>query len=170
MFIRSDHTPMRFKPRLLFFVLISVSLESSYAEIGSRAFIPVKDIDNSGGSAVDAKGARYDGKNYPHLVPWMKDVTKTLAPEYPDEERKRRHEGVGLFRFTLDLKTGAVSKVTVIKSTGFSQLDRSAVLAYRRWRWKPGKWREITINTRFTIDSRPPAPTPPGAIPLPDRQ
>jgi TonB family protein len=66
----------------------------------------------------------------------------------------------------LDLRTGAVTQVTVIKSTGFIALDRSAVSALRRWHWKPGKWREIYMPVTFTIAS--PLPRPPnGSTRLP---
>src|SRR5438477_12507148 len=37
-----------------------------------------------------------------------------FTPDYSYDERARRHRGTGLFRLILDLKTGAVTNVTVI--------------------------------------------------------
>ena len=56
-----------------------------------------------------------------------------------------------MFRLTLDLKTGTVSKVTVLQSTGAAMLDASAIEAFRRWQWKPGKWKEIDMPITFTM-------------------
>jgi TonB family protein len=87
----------------------------------------------------------------------MNDTITAVAPNYPDSERARRHTGSGLLRLTLDLKTGSVIRVAVVKSTGFSALDYSAIDAFRRWRWKPGRWKEIDMTITFVLTRRPPA-------------
>ena len=81
----------------------------------------------------------------------MDDRVKAIAPTYPYRNRQLHHEGKGWFQLTLDLRTGYVSKVAVVKSTGFKALDESAVAAFLQWRWKPGKWKEIDIQVAFTI-------------------
>jgi TonB family protein len=81
----------------------------------------------------------------------MNDATKTVAPEYSYVARQRHIAGSGLFRLTLNLKTGTVSKVTVLQSTGAAMLDASAIEAFRRWQWKPGKWKEIDVPITFTM-------------------
>jgi TonB family protein len=86
----------------------------------------------------------------------MDDAIKTVAPKYPYEDKALRHDGSGWFRLTVDLNTGSVSKVTVIKSTGFPKMDNEAEYAFRRWRWKPGKWKEIDIPITFTMRSGSP--------------
>ena len=112
-------------------------------------------------TAVDAKGVR-------HRVPLLENVTKHVAPDYPDRDRILRHEGNGLFQLTLDLKTGLVTRVTVIKSTGFPTLDAAAVVALRQWRWKPGKWKEIEMALAFTLGVyRGTSRFPPKSVPLP---
>lgn len=117
-------------------------------------------------SAVDANGVRYRGLDYGRKrLPWLQDVIKPVAPDYPDRDRILRHEGNGLFQLTLDLKTGLVTKVTVIQSTGFPALDTSADAALRQWRLKPGKWKEIKVGVRFTTTlSRSVEPTRLGVI------
>src|SRR6266436_821495 len=102
-------------------------------------------------SAVDIKGQRHLGsRDFLGLhEPWIADCIVYGHPKYSYEDRLRRHQGDGLFRITLDPRSGLVTQVTVIKSTGFASLDNSAVAAIRKWRWKPGKWKEIDISVRF---------------------
>jgi TonB family protein len=119
-------------------------------------------------SAVDAQGVRHRGSEYAGRAPWTIDQIKTVAPQYPYAQRTRHQFGSGLFRLTLDLSTGSVVKVTVLKSTGVPALDNSAADAFRQWRWKPGKWKGIDLPITFTV-----APgahrLPPGASPIPAR-
>jgi TonB family protein len=87
-------------------------------------------------------------------APWIADRVKFVHPDYPTEYRARHAEGTGLFRIALDVNTGAVTNVTVVKSTGFSGLDDSAVRAIRLWRWRGGRWKEIEMPVTFTIGRR----------------
>jgi TonB family protein len=111
-----------------------------------------------GFNAVDAKGLRHRGSE------WMNDLVVTSRPEYPRSERAQHHTGSGLLRLTLDLKTGSVTRVAIVRSTGFPALDNSAIAAFREWRWKPGRWKEIDVPITFgfglrggmTIGPRPP--------------
>ena len=103
-------------------------------------------------TAVDAAGVQHSSSDYPKgQVPWVADLLRTSRPEYPSQERALHHVGVGRFRVTLDLPTGTVVSVSVLQSTGFKALDESAVAALSRWRWKPGRWKEINIQVRFTM-------------------
>lgn len=102
-------------------------------------------------AAVDAQGLRHRGNEYAGLAPWMKDVLKTVAPDYSYNERAHHQTGSGLFRLALDLETGSVTQVSIVKSTGFSALDSSAVGALRRWRWKPRRWKEIDVPITFEL-------------------
>ena len=109
-------------------------------------------------SAVDIKGQRHfrgQPETWKPFGPrrlqpdWIADLTAYRAPEYSYFDREHHHEGNGLFRITVDPKTGLVTHVRTIKSTGFASLDNSAVAAIREWRWKPGKWKEIEMPIRF---------------------
>ena len=55
-----------------------------------------------------------------------------------------------MVRVTLDLSTGSASKVAMVRSTGVPALDSSAMEAFRQWRWKPAKWKEIDVPIIFT--------------------
>ena len=81
----------------------------------------------------------------------MNDVVHMVQPEYPQSERAQNHRGSGLLRLTLDFKTGSVAQVAILKSTGYSALDNSAVVAFRQWRWRPGKWKQIDVPMTFTF-------------------
>jgi TonB family protein len=102
-------------------------------------------------SAVDAQGVRHRGSDYVGRDPWMNDVVKTVTPVYPYRYRLQHIGGSGLFRATLNLNTGSVTDVRVLKSTGASLLDSSAVNALRQWRWKPRRWKEVDIALTFAM-------------------
>src|ERR1051326_6272123 len=109
-------------------------------------------------SAVDAKGVRHQASDYPKRHgPWTDDAIKTVKPDYSYAERAQQHAGFGLYRVTLDLKTGSVSNVRVLQSTGVPTLDDSAVKALRQWLWKPGKWKEIDVPVAFIPTRRSPS-------------
>src|SRR5205807_1901246 len=96
--------------------------------------------ESKGGTAVDVKGVRHTAREYPgHYAPWnFADRMKAVAPEYPFGDRARHRQGSGFFAVFIYPKTGVVTQVTIIKSTGHPSLDRSAIDALRRFRWKPG--------------------------------
>ncbi len=103
-------------------------------------------------AAVDAQGVRHRGADYGGgRAPWINDATAKASPEYPEKEKKQGHAGSGLFRLTIDLTTGSVRKVRVVQSTGYATLDQAAIASFQRWRWRPGKWREIDMPVTFTF-------------------
>lgn len=102
-------------------------------------------------AAIDAKGVFHKGREYAGVPPWINDRIRSPGPEYPYSERLYRHQGVGMIRLKLDMKTGVVTKAIVFKSTGFPGLDQSAVSAFKRWTWKPGRWMEIYLPVTFEM-------------------
>jgi TonB family protein len=148
--------------KMLAMLACTTSLISSHKMLAEQASKPLS-------TAVDAKGVRHRGTDYVGLAPWIVDTIRKVAPEYPYSEKALRHTGSGLLRVTLDLNTGSVVRVAVIKTTGFSALDNSAIDALRRWRWKPGKWKEIDIPITFTMASGGAAMPPPGGTLIPPR-
>src|SRR5205823_4630270 len=82
-------------------------------------------IDN--GYAIDAHG-----KRQPNAL-CARDVIWACAPRYPLRARSsdqttwsRNAQGDRLFRLDINLKTGRVSQIRVIKSTGSAILDRAS--------------------------------------------
>jgi TonB family protein len=109
-------------------------------------------------SAIDSKGVRHDGHAYKGIPPWNLDRIKAVAPNYPFEERRLRHQGRAIVRLTLDINTGRVVKATLLKSTGYSGLDNSAIAAFSQWTWRPGRWKEIDEAVTFHLRGSMKAP------------
>ena len=62
---------------------------------------------------------------------------KRVQPEYPYSARALRHVGHGTFRLAVN-EQGRVSSVKTVKSTGYTELDRSCLVALGQWQAKPG--------------------------------
>jgi TonB family protein len=106
-------------------------------------------------SAVDNSGKRFTERQLAKAeAPWEKDVTKAVKPEYPYEERAKKHTGAGLFRMDIDLKTGAVRQVTVVRSIEYNRLDEAAKHALVQWRFRPNSWRELSLPVNFVMPSQ----------------
>jgi protein TonB len=134
-----------------------------HAQGGSYAY-----QNSRGGTAVDVKGRRHTASEYPgQRAPWnFADRIAAVAPQYSAEARLRHLQGTGFFRIVIDVKTGAVTQVVTLRSTGWAYLDAAAIAALRRWRWKPGTWKEVDVPVVFQMGGAVTAP-PPGGIALP---
>jgi protein TonB len=82
--------------------------------------------------------------------PWHADVVKSQWGDYPFEARSRHREGTGWFRLELR-PDGSVATVKVMQSTGTPMLDQSAIAAFQRWRFKPGKWKWVDEPMWFSM-------------------
>ena len=80
------------------------------------------------------------------------------APVYPDECRRRRQEGTVTLRFMVS-SSGDVHSVWVESGTGYSGLDKAALVAAERWRFTPALAAgravdsEVVVPVRFTLKS-----------------
>ena len=86
-------------------------------------------IDN--GYAIDAHA-----KRQPNAL-CARDVIWACPPRYPLRSHSsdpaswsRAHRGDGLYRLDIDLKTGRVSRVTIVTSSGSAVLDRASTGAF----------------------------------------
>jgi TonB family protein len=104
------------------------------------------------GASVAPADQKAEPKN--NRPPWSSDVAKMVMPQYPGgypPGYRFSPEQSGIFRLSLDLKTGRVTDVTVVKSTGHCALDGSAIKALRQWQFKPGKWTKVYVPVKFAI-------------------
>jgi TonB family protein len=124
---------------------------------------------SKGGTAVDAKGVRHTAREYPNQhAPWnFADRIYAVAPDYPLQDSAKYHQGKGVFRVMIDLKTGTVALVRILRSTGYTTLDASAIASLRHWRWKRGTWKEIDLPVTFKMAPRAGTIPPPNTIHLP---
>ena len=108
-------------------------------------------------SAIDKSGKRFTEQQFWNKrPPWNDAVLKHVEPLYPYEERARKHMGAGLFRMEVDLATGAVRRVAVVKSTGYNRLDEAAKGALVGWKFTPNSWREVNLPVNFVMASQIP--------------
>jgi protein TonB len=63
-------------------------------------------------------------------------VSRRVDPVYPPVSRRNGEEGTGLFRVLVD-ERGRPQDVQVLKSSGFPRLDEAAMVAIRKWAFKP---------------------------------
>jgi len=65
-------------------------------------------------------------------------ITRTSVPDYRENEVLRKLTGIGVFDLRINPATGETTGVRILKSTGHSELDASALKALINWRFKPG--------------------------------
>jgi TonB family protein len=87
-------------------------------------------------------------------------------PVYRPEWAKQGLSGNGVVLVTIDPKTGNVSGVRMLQSTGSSVLDGAALQAYSQWRFKPGSVTQVKMPISFAGRQAGPASAQP-AKPLP---
>ena len=100
----------------------------------------LEDFPNAG--ATDARGVRYSLADNP---PYLDDVTNRVVPENPSSTTQTGGAGQGLFRVSIDVNTGTVTNVVVLRPIESASLHPRTVAALRQWRWKPGTWRQVDI-------------------------
>jgi TonB family protein len=78
-------------------------------------------------------------------------ATFTPLPKYPARERSESVTGIGVCILSVDPASGRVSAASMEQSTGDSTLDKSAVNAFRKWRFKPGTVSKVRIPIEFNM-------------------
>ena len=87
-----------------------------------------------------------------NLVP---QAIYSREPIYRPEWVKQSLTGRGIVLITIDPKTGIVTGARMHQSTGSELLDRAALKAYSKWRFKPGSVPQVKMPIEFA--SRPKA-------------
>jgi protein TonB len=75
---------------------------------------------------------------------------RTPKPEYPLEARQKKMTGGGVLVVHVDAG-GIVTSVTMRQSTGSPPLDRAAMAAFERWKFKPGQAFYFQQPVAFTM-------------------
>jgi TonB family protein len=83
----------------------------------------------------------------------IQPVVAVPKPVYPDEARRARLTGRGVFWLYLDKSTGGVTKIKVAKSTGHDILDQAAWTALVHWRF-PSGIDGMVVPVAFTMNGR----------------
>jgi protein TonB len=75
------------------------------------------------------------------------------APDYPEEARRLRQEGVVLLRVQVNAR-GRVEGTEVERSSGFPSLDQAAARAVRRWEFEPARRGDTPVASTVTVPVR----------------
>jgi TonB family protein len=78
-------------------------------------------------------------------------ATFAPLPKYPLKVRSDGVTGNGVCVVSVDQASGRVTGASMEQSTGDSTLDKSAVRAFRKWRFKPGTVSKVRIPIEFTM-------------------
>ena len=60
--------------------------------------------------------------------------------------------GDGVYRLTINQKTGTVQEVGVLKRSGVKELDAEAALAFMEWKFRPGSLKQLDVPVSFRRD------------------
>jgi TonB family protein len=78
-------------------------------------------------------------------------LIKKIDPEYPPGLVLHLAEGKGLFRLTINPKSGEVDEVKIVKSCGYQILNELAAKALLQWRFQPGTRGPVEVPVDFYI-------------------
>lgn len=78
-------------------------------------------------------------------------LIKKIDPEYPVGFVIHGAKGRGLFRLTINPKSGLVDEVKIVQSTGYNDLNKLAVKALLQWTFKPGTPSPVEVPVEFDI-------------------
>ncbi len=89
-------------------------------------------------------------------APRKEDILYALLPKYPYEARLHYTQGRGSFLIHVR-PDGSVSSVTVESSAGAPILDKAAIAALSKWRFRPGRFTVVRAPANFTMEPYVPA-------------
>jgi TonB family protein len=78
-------------------------------------------------------------------------LIKKVEPEFPYYVVLRHVSGSGLFRLTINGKTGEVDEVKILRRTGYKILDELAVKGLLQWRFQPGTRGPFEVPVEFWV-------------------
>ncbi len=78
-------------------------------------------------------------------------LIKKVEPEYPPGFVLHGAKGKGLFRLSINPKSGEVDEVKIVKSCGYKDLNELAAKALLQWRFQPGTRGPVEVPVEFYI-------------------
>ena len=78
-------------------------------------------------------------------------LIKKIEPEYPIGFVTHGAKGRGVYRLTINPKSGLVDELKIVKSTGYRDLNELAAKALLQWRFKPGTPSPVEVPVEFDI-------------------
>ena len=78
-------------------------------------------------------------------------LVKKVEPEYPMAIVIHGAKGRGIFRLTINAKSGLVDECKIVKSTGYKDLNELAAKALLQWQFQPGSRSPVEVPVEFDI-------------------
>jgi len=78
-------------------------------------------------------------------------LIKKVEPEYPPGFVLHGAKGKGVFRLTINPKSGEVDRVKIVQSCGYQSLNELAAKALLQWRFQPGTRGPVEVPVEFYI-------------------
>ena len=78
-------------------------------------------------------------------------LIKKVEPEYPAGVVLHMAGGKGLFRLTINPRSGEVDEVKIVKSCGYKTLNELAAKALLQWRFQPGTRGPVEVPVDFYV-------------------
>jgi TonB family protein len=78
-------------------------------------------------------------------------LVKKINPEYPPGIVLHGAKGKGVFRLTINPKSGLVDEVKIVKSCGYEDLNKLAAKALLQWTFQPGTHSPVEVPVEFDI-------------------
>jgi protein TonB len=78
------------------------------------------------------------------------DYLNNPAPHYPEKARERGEEGKVLIKSLINAD-GTVAKLAIKKSSGFPDLDRSALETVKKWRFVPARRGDTNVSAWVVV-------------------
>ncbi|HST31232.1 MAG TPA: TonB family protein [Chthoniobacterales bacterium] len=78
-------------------------------------------------------------------------LVKKIEPEYPIGMVIHGAKGRGIFRLTINPKSGLVDECKILKSTGYKDLNELAAKALLQWQFQPGSHSPVEVPVEFEI-------------------
>jgi periplasmic protein TonB len=98
---------------------------------------PTKETSNASKGAIEAQP----------------DDLHNEPPEYPDESRTAREQGVVILRVDVTAD-GEPANVTILKSSGYFRLDQAARRAVQHWKFHPALTAGIAVSSEADVPVR----------------
>jgi TonB family protein len=78
-------------------------------------------------------------------------LIKKVEPDYPIGFVIHGAKGRGVYRLTINPKSGLVDEVKIVKSTGYRELNELAAKALLQWHFQPGTHSPVEVPVDFEI-------------------
>ncbi|HEY5238811.1 MAG TPA: TonB family protein [Rhizomicrobium sp.] len=133
--------------------IFAISVGVAFATNAAAADTPASTISELGTPPAD-------------YTPPVADGPHNLAGPYPPEARRLNEEGRVFIVFTV-LKDGSVAEASVMRSSGFADLDQAALESVKTWRYRPAiaDGKPIEVRWRTYVDFRLASPAQPNITP-----